>query len=65
MRSLIRGTIDFVVGDDVWVAVAVVVLLATTAGLVRLGEAGWWALPLGVPVALWISLRRASRRATA
>ena len=61
MRSVIRGIVDFVVGDDIRLAVAVVSLLGTTAALERLDIDAWWALPLGVPAALWISLARARR----
>ena len=63
MRRVARGVVDFVVGDDVWIAVAVLVLLAATAVLVRIGGEAWWLLPAGVPAALWISLVRARRQA--
>ena len=61
MRSLVRGVVDFVVGDDIWIAVAVALLLGVAALLDRLDLAAWWTLPIGVPVALWISLVRARR----
>ena len=63
MRQLAHGIIDFVVGEDLWIAVAVVVLLAGAAALVHLGGDAWWLLPAGVPAALWISLQRARRAA--
>lgn len=63
MRRLARGILDFVVGDDVGIAVAVLLLLVATAAVVRVGGEAWWLLPLGVPVALWASLQRARRRA--
>ena len=63
MRRLAHGVVDFVVGDDVWIAVAVLLLLAGAAALVRLGGEAWWLLPIGVPASLWISLQRARRRA--
>jgi hypothetical protein len=63
MRRLTHGIVDFVVGDDLWIAVSVIALLAGAAALVRLGGDAWWLLPAGVPAALWISLQRA-RRAT-
>jgi hypothetical protein len=62
-----HGIVDFVVGDDIWIAVAVLALLALAAVAVHLGADAWWLLAAGVPVALWISLqraRRAARRAT-
>ena len=63
MRRVARGVVDFVVGDDIWIAVAVLALLAATAVLMRIGGEAWWLLPAGVPAALWISLVRARRQA--
>jgi len=63
VRRVARGVVDFVVGDDIWIAVAVLALLAATAVLVRIGGEAWWLLPAGVPAALWISLVRARRQA--
>ncbi len=63
MRGVCHGIVDFVVGDDLWIAVAVAVLLATGAVLVGLGANAWWLLPLGVPAALWSSLVRARHKA--
>jgi hypothetical protein len=61
VRGVWRGIVDFVVGDDIWIAVAVLVLLAATAALVRWGGEAWWLLPVGVPTALFVSLLRARR----
>ena len=63
MSRLVHGIVDFVVGDDLWIAVAVAALLAAAAALVHLGADGWWLLPVGVPAALWVSLERARRTA--
>lgn len=63
MRRLVHGIVGFLVGDDLWIAVAVVLLLATAAVFVHLGGDAWWLLPLGVPGALWVSLQRARRGA--
>ena len=63
MRRIARGIVDFVVGDDVWIAVAVLLLLAVAAALVHVGGKAWWLLPVGVPAALWVSLQRARRGA--
>jgi len=62
MKRIGRGVIEFVVGDDVWIAVAVVVLLTAAAALVRIGGEAWWLLPVGVPATLWVSLLRARRK---
>jgi len=63
VRRAWDGIVDFVVGDDIWIAVAVALLLGGAALLVRLGGEAWWVLPAGVPAALWISLQRARRAA--
>ena len=55
-NTIVRGVADFVVGDDIWIAVAVALLLGIAALLERLDVDAWWTLPIGVPVALWISL---------
>ncbi len=52
---------NFVVGDDWPTAVGVVVALALTAAIVRVGVAAWWALPVAVVVLLTLSIRRAMR----
>jgi hypothetical protein len=43
------------------VAALVAVAIGATAALVAFGVNAWWLLPLGVPVVLWLSLRRAIR----
>ena len=63
MRRAWDGIVDFVVGDDIWIAVAVALLLGGAALLEHLGGEAWWVLPAGVPAALWISLQRARRAA--
>jgi len=65
MKALWRGIVEFVVGDDIWIAVSVLVLLGAAAALVRVGGNAWWLLAAGVPVTVWVSLtrvRRAARR---
>ena len=63
MSGLWHGIVDFVVGDDIWIAVAVLVLLAVAAAAVHFGADAWWLLAVGVPAALWVSLQRAQRAA--
>ena len=63
MRHIARGVVNFVVGDDVLIAVGVLVLLVVAALVVRLGSDAWWLLPIGVPGVLWVSLLRARREA--
>ena len=61
MSGLWHGIVDFVVGDDMGIAVAVLVLLVLAAAAVRFGADAWWLLAAGIPVALWFSLQRARR----
>ncbi|NBU64579.1 MAG: hypothetical protein EBS29_08785 [Chloroflexia bacterium] len=50
--------IDFIVGDDWRIAVAVVVGLVVTAALVRMGIPAWWILPVGIAGYLTVSMTR-------
>lgn len=52
MRRALAGVLDFVVGDDVWTAVVVVLAVAATAVVVRAGLDAWWLLPVAVPLAV-------------
>jgi len=63
MKRAWHGIVDFVVGDDPWIAVAVILLVAIAALGAQLGDDAWWILPAGVPAALWLSLLRARRAA--
>ncbi len=53
---------DFIVGDDYRIALAVIVLLGTTALLSHSGIAAWWLLPLGIIAMLATSVFTAARR---
>ena len=59
MRRALLAVVDFVVGDDVRIAVGVVVSLALGAAAAHAGLNPWWLLPLAVPTVLGVSLRRA------
>jgi hypothetical protein len=63
VRRAWHGIVDFIVGDEPWIAVAVVLLVAAAAVGAQLGDDAWWILPAGVPAALWLSLVRARRAA--
>lgn len=64
MRGVVRGILAFVVGDDIWIAVAVALLLGIAAALERLDLDASWVLPVGIPAALWISLVRVRRHSS-
>ena len=58
MRRFVAAVVDFVVGDDVWVAVGVVVAIGATAVAVHEGLDAWWLLAGAVPVVVAVSLFR-------
>ena len=60
MRRALAGIVDFVVGDDVWTAVLVVLTVAATAVVVHAGFDVWWLLPVVVPLAVLSSVKRAA-----
>ena len=62
MRRVIIAVVDFVAGDDIWVAAGVAGAVALTRALARLPVDPWWVLPLAVPAIVAISLLRAIRR---
>jgi fatty acid desaturase len=57
VRRVLAGVLDFVVGDDLRGAVAVVLAVAATAAVVHAGHDAWWLLPVVVPLAVLVSLR--------
>ena len=60
MRRALTGVVDFVVGDDVWTAVLVVLTVAATVVVVNVGFDVWWLLPVVVPLAVLSSIKRAA-----
>jgi hypothetical protein len=62
VKRVVAAIVDFVVGDDVWVAVGVASAIVVTAALSHLGANPWWLLPSAVPAIVAISLLRATRR---
>jgi hypothetical protein len=53
---------DFVVGEDPWLAVGIVLGLAATALAYRLDIPAWWVLPVVVVALLSWSVTRAAAR---
>ena len=60
MRRFLAAVVDFVVGDDVWVAAGIVAAIAATALAVRAGLDAWWLLAAAVPLVVAVSLFRAA-----
>lgn len=60
MRRALAGVVDFVVGDDVWAAVLVVLTVAATVVVAQAGFDVWWLLPVVVPLAVLSSIKRAA-----
>jgi hypothetical protein len=56
-----RAVWEFVVGDDPFTAVGVVVALGATTIIAGAGAPAWWVLPLAAVALLGLSLRRAAR----
>ncbi len=52
---------EFVVGDDPFIALGVVVALVATAVIAGAGAPAWWVMPLAAVALLALSLRRAAR----
>jgi hypothetical protein len=62
LRSFFSFWYDFIVGDDLTVAVGVVIALTMTALLAHAGLPAWWLMPAAVLTLLAGSLARAARR---
>jgi hypothetical protein len=59
VRRFVAAVVDFVVGDDVWVAVGIVAAIAATALATHEGLDAWWLLAAAVPLVVAVSLFRA------
>jgi predicted ABC-type sugar transport system permease subunit len=62
MMAFLRFWKDFLIGDDLTLAVGVVAGIAAVAILHAAGAPAWWALPVAVAATMALSLRRAIRR---
>jgi hypothetical protein len=62
MTRFISGVWDFVVGDDPWTALGVVVALGLTGLLAGAGISAFWVMPGAVLLLLVQALARARRR---
>jgi hypothetical protein len=57
----VQAVWEFVVGDDPWIALGVVIALGATALIAGAGAAAWWVMPVAALALLALSLRRAAR----
>jgi hypothetical protein len=62
-RAFAYGVWEFVVGDDVWTALGVVLALSLTTGVAAAGATAWWVMPPAVVGLLAFSVYRAARSA--
>jgi len=69
MRAVVSAAVGsarflyrFIVGDDLTVAVVMLLALAATGLLVARGISAWWLVPLLAIVMTGVSLRRSARR---
>ncbi len=60
LAALGRFLVDFVVGDDPWIAVCVLLAFLVTLGLADNQVTAWWLLPLVVAVVLLVSVAMAA-----
>jgi hypothetical protein len=63
VSAILRGTWEFIVGDDWPTAIGVVVALGLTALAAAAGGSAWWVMPPAVLVLLALSIWRAARGA--
>jgi hypothetical protein len=61
IKAFARFWRDFLVGDDMTIAIGAVAAIAGTAILHAIGLPAWWLLPPVIGVTLAVSLRRAIR----
>jgi hypothetical protein len=61
-RAIIAGIVDFVAGDDLTLAVGVVLTMTATYLLGRSGTGAWWLPPTAVTALVGVSIWRAVRR---
>jgi len=62
MKRFARFWWDFVIGDDWRVAAGVGLAIGAVALLHHRHVAAWWVLPSAVPIVLYVSLWRETRR---
>lgn len=61
VTAFFAGAWEFVVGDDWWTALGVVLALGLTALLADASVSAWWVMPPAVAGLLALSIRRAAR----
>jgi hypothetical protein len=62
LRSFGAFWYDFIIGDDPFVAIGVIVAFGATAALAHNDVTAWWLMPIVVAVLLGSTLARAVRR---
>jgi hypothetical protein len=60
VRRFVAAVVDFVVGDDLWVAVGILVAIGATALADHAGLDAWWLLAAAVPLVVGASVFRAA-----
>jgi hypothetical protein len=62
LRAIAAGILDFIAGDDIPLAIGIVVTIAVTYALGRNGTHVWWLPPVAVTALVAISVWRVVRR---
>jgi hypothetical protein len=65
LRAAVAGVVDFVAGDDLPLAVGIVLTIAVTYLLGRSGTHAWWLPPIAVTLLVAVSVWRVVRRKNA
>ena len=60
--ALARFLYEFVVGDDITIAIGVVAALALTAAFPNVGGGAFWIVPVVVVAVLGVSVARVARK---
>jgi hypothetical protein len=62
LRAFAAGVVDFVAGDDLLLALGIIVTIAVTYLLGRSGTGAWWLPPIAVTALVGVSIWRVVRR---
>lgn len=62
LRTVVDGIVDFVAGDDLPLALGIIVTIAVTYVVGRAGTSAWWLPPIAVTALVALSIWRAVRQ---
>ena len=62
LRTVVAGVVEFIAGDDIPLAIGIVLTVAVTYALGRNGTDVWWLPPIAVAALVALSVWRVVRR---